>query len=456
MSLYEHLHLALQAIRANWLRSLLTALGVIIGVASLVALTAISAGARQSVAAQLQRLGPNIILLDGEFVPLPSGEQSATDRTLTPGDLAAVSRRPGVIAVAPRQTVEGMTISAGRVATSPFLTGLTPLYERIHNYAPAAGRLLNGSDNRLGREVMVLGPHPASVLFPNTSPIGRSVRVLDREFTVVGVYASKGSLGSETLDNSAFIPLIVAIYYSGELVWRDRDQRIHEIVDACPAPNWTMLLPKVLAVGGVLFASLVVGVLTGMLFQLSHGYWQLEPAHYLLWSLLPQTILAWQMAVLAVFVQSLVPHKAVGWAVMLLYIVASVTLTNLGFEHGLYRYAAVGRVPLSDMNGMGRFWIARAWFEVYWSAFAVMLVVVAQLLWRRGADAGDLGALGGGGLETRHPGARALCRSAHRHHPGDFVLGAEQRHGAGRERIRAGDACVVRHHHGHGPGPHLR
>jgi putative ABC transport system permease protein len=218
MRLYEHLHLALQAIRANWLRSLLTALGVIIGVASLVALTAISAGARQSVAAQLQRLGPNIILLDGEFVPLPSGEQSATDRTLTPGDLSAVSRLPGVLAVAPRQTVEGMTISAGRVATSPFLTGLTPLYERIHNYAPAEGRLLNGSDNRLGREVMVLGPHPASVLFPNSSPIGRSVRVLDREFTVVGVYASKGSLGSETLDNSAFIPLIVAerVLFGGE------------------------------------------------------------------------------------------------------------------------------------------------------------------------------------------------------------------------------------------------
>lgn len=184
----------------------------------------------------------------------------------------------------------------------------------------------------------------------------------------------------------AFIPLIIAIYYSGELVWRDRDQRIHEIVDACPAPNWTMLLPKMLAVGVVLFASLTVGVLTGMLFQLAHGYSKLEPTHYLLWSLLPQTILAWQMAVLTVFVQSLVPHKAIGWAAMLLYIVLSVTLTNLGFEHGLYRYAFAPRVPLSDMNGMGRFWIARAWFEVYWSAFSVILVVVAQLLWRRGTE----------------------------------------------------------------------
>jgi ABC-2 type transport system permease protein len=184
----------------------------------------------------------------------------------------------------------------------------------------------------------------------------------------------------------AFIPLIIAIYYSGELVWRDRDQRIHEIVDACPEPNWTLLLPKILAVGLVLFASLVVGVLTGVAFQLGNLYWKLELTHYLLWSLLPQAILAWQMAVLTVFVQSLVPHKALGWAVMLLYIVATVTLTNLGYEHGLYRYAFAPRVPLSDMNGMGRFWIARAWFELYWSAFAVILVVVAQLLWRRGVE----------------------------------------------------------------------
>ncbi|MDX6610209.1 MAG: putative transport system permease protein [Solirubrobacterales bacterium] len=220
MNIYEHLHLALQALRANWLRSLLTALGVIIGVASLVALTAISAGARRSVAADLQRLGPNIILLDGEFVPLPSGEQSATDRTLTPGDLAAVAQLPSVIAVAPRQTVEGMTISAGRTQTSPFVTGLTPLYEQIHNYSATEGRLLTATDDRYGREVMVLGPRPASVLFPGGSPVGQSVRVLNREFTVVGVYASKGSLGGESLDNSVFIPITVAkrVLFGGENV----------------------------------------------------------------------------------------------------------------------------------------------------------------------------------------------------------------------------------------------
>ncbi len=183
-----------------------------------------------------------------------------------------------------------------------------------------------------------------------------------------------------------FIPLIIAIYYAGELVWRDRERRIHEIVDATPAPSWTMLVPKVLAIGLVLASTLAVGALAAILFQLAHGYSRVEVLHYVTWFLIPETVTAWLLAVLAVFVQSLVPHKAIGWAVMLLYIVARVTLGNLGYEHGLYRYAHVIRVPLSDMNGLGRFWIGQFWFDVYWGAFAVILMVVSHLLWRRGAE----------------------------------------------------------------------
>ena len=229
----EYLSLAVQALRGNWLRGLLTALGVIIGVASLVALTAISDGAHKSVDADLQRLGPNIVLLDGEFVPLPSGEQSSTDRTLTPADLEAVGRLPGVTAVAPRQTVEGMTISAGREQASPFLMGITPLYEQIHNYSAAEGRLLRPADD--GSEVMVLGPTTATALFPDGSAVGQTVRVLNREFTVVGVSARKGSLGSENLDSRAFVPMTVAkrSLFGGENV-HGADVQVANQADVAP------------------------------------------------------------------------------------------------------------------------------------------------------------------------------------------------------------------------------
>jgi putative ABC transport system permease protein len=215
----EQLRLAIQALRANWLRGVLTALGVIIGVASLVTLTAISAGARQKTAADLRRLGPNIILLDGEFVTLPNGRQTLSDRTLTAADLEAVARLHSVVAVAPRQIIE-MTMSTGRSSASSFVTGITPLFERIHNYAPAKGRLLNAADDRQGREVVVLGTVPAKRLFHHRNPVGQSVRILNREFEVAGVYAHKGNLGPDNLDNQTFVPLSVAkrVLFGGDNV----------------------------------------------------------------------------------------------------------------------------------------------------------------------------------------------------------------------------------------------
>ncbi len=180
------------------------------------------------------------------------------------------------------------------------------------------------------------------------------------------------------------MPIIIAIYYGGELVWRDRERRMHEIVDATAAPDWTHLVPKIVAIALVLCATSGVAVLTGMAIQLFKGYTHFELGAYLLWFALPTVINALLLAVLSVFVQVLVPQKFIGWGVMLVYIVASVALASAGFEHNLYNYAGVPNVPLSDMNGMARFWIAQAWFQIYWGAFAMMLAVFAFALWRRG------------------------------------------------------------------------
>ena len=172
----EQLAMALHGLRSNWLRGVLTALGVIIGVASLVALTAISAGAQAGVQEDLERLGPNIVILDGEFVVQPDGTQSATDRTLTVEDLAAVADLDGVTGVAPRQNVEGLVISSGRVQASPILSGITPRYQSMHNYRAQQGRLLTGEDGTQGLQVVVLGERPAQRLFPGGRAVGRSVR----------------------------------------------------------------------------------------------------------------------------------------------------------------------------------------------------------------------------------------------------------------------------------------
>ncbi|MBB4153943.1 aminopeptidase N [Sphingomonas jinjuensis] len=184
----------------------------------------------------------------------------------------------------------------------------------------------------------------------------------------------------------SIIPVIVAIYYAGELVWRERDRKTHEIIDASAIPDWAFVLPKVLAVTLVLFSTLIVSVLGAMLMQLFHGYSHFEIGKYLLWYVLPETVDYTLLAVLAVFVQALSPHKFVGWGIMVLYIVARTTLGQLGFGDVLYNYGAGPGVPLSDMNGQGRFWIGAWWLRLYWSAFAVVLVVLAHALWRRGTE----------------------------------------------------------------------
>jgi ABC-2 type transport system permease protein len=182
------------------------------------------------------------------------------------------------------------------------------------------------------------------------------------------------------------ISTIVAIYYGGELVWRDRDRRIHEIIDASPIPDWAFLLPKILAIAIVLVALECAAILGAVALQAGRGYFHFEFGHYLLWFLLPYTIGLVQLAVLSIFVQTLSPGKYFGFGVMALYVVARLTLPSLGFEHHLYLYGTPIGIPLSDMNGQGNFWIGRAWFEAYWTAICAMLAVLSYALWPRGTE----------------------------------------------------------------------
>ena len=208
MNLTEHLRIAFASLRANWFRAVLTALGVVIGVAALVAVTAVSAGARKEVADSIRRLGGNVIKVDGEFIAIGT-RQSATDRTITPEDVAAVAALPAVVAVAPHQSIESLTVSSGRNQASTFLEGVTSEYARIQNQQSVAGRLLSDTDISFGRSVAFVGLDLAARLFPGETPLGKVIRVGNREFEVVGVQNRRGHLADENLDNRIFIPLPV-------------------------------------------------------------------------------------------------------------------------------------------------------------------------------------------------------------------------------------------------------
>jgi putative ABC transport system permease protein len=202
----EQWRIAFGALRANWFRAVLTALGVVIGVSSLVAVTAVSAGAQKQIGDNIRRLGANVILVDGEFITVGTG-QSATDRTLTRDDAAAIAKLRFVTAVAPHQDIESLSVSAGRYHTVTRLFGITPAYSNIYNQAATRGRLISAADVSFGRSVMMLGVIPAARLFPGQDPIGKTVRVGSHEFEVIGIQDRKGKLAGESLDNRVYVPL---------------------------------------------------------------------------------------------------------------------------------------------------------------------------------------------------------------------------------------------------------
>jgi putative ABC transport system permease protein len=204
--LVEQWRIALGALRANWFRAALTALGVVIGVASLVAVTAVSSGAQSEVADSIRRLGGNIVKVDGEFIDVGTG-QSATDRTITPADVAAIANLPMITAVAPHQDIESIVVSAGRFKTNTWLVGMTASYEDIQNQSAISGRLISATDVSFGRSLMVIGLGAAGKLFPGQNPIGKTVRVGNLEFEVIGIQNRRGKLADEDLDNRIFVPL---------------------------------------------------------------------------------------------------------------------------------------------------------------------------------------------------------------------------------------------------------
>jgi ABC-2 type transport system permease protein len=184
---------------------------------------------------------------------------------------------------------------------------------------------------------------------------------------------------------SVLITLLMAIYFAGEVVWRERERRFSDIIDSTPLPNWVFLISKLAAVtGALLVLSVGVVLLESIIFQLVGGVTGIEFDRWLTWFVIPSALYVVQLSVLAVVVQALSPNKFVGWAIMLLYLVAGIVFASIGLDHPLINYAEV-TTPLSDMNGANYGGATGWWLRLYWTAFALFLIVVGHLMWRRGS-----------------------------------------------------------------------
>jgi ABC-2 type transport system permease protein len=186
----------------------------------------------------------------------------------------------------------------------------------------------------------------------------------------------------------AVILSLLTAFYAGELVWRERDARMSEIVDAAPVSDGVRFLGKFLALGAMIAALQAVLTISGMLLQTTLGFHRYEPGLYLRVLFGMQMVDYLLLAVVALLVHALVNQKYLGHMVVLLFYLATEYSGMLKIRHNLLVYGSDPGWSYSDMAGFGPFLGPWTWFKLYWAAWALLLAVVASLFWVRGTESG--------------------------------------------------------------------
>ena len=192
----------------------------------------------------------------------------------------------------------------------------------------------------------------------------------------------------EALQNSySFLLIIVVLFYAGELVWKERSNRIDGITDAMPVPDWVPLLGKFVALLGVIASFQLAGALTSIALQLGRGYTSIEPLLYLK-TLALGSVLYVLMGGMALALQVLSNNKFLGYALLMLVLIGQSVLSMLDYTQNLYTFGGWPNAPYSDMNGFGHFLPGQLWFQGYWGLFLLALLLLSSAFWPRGVGHG--------------------------------------------------------------------
>jgi putative ABC transport system permease protein len=212
MNWLETIRTGWDAIRAHRMRSALTALGILIGIAAVVLTVGLGEGAQQKVSAQINSLGSNLLLVTPGSATGATGLRGGlgSASTLTVQDATALSSplaAPDIAAVAPA-TQRSETLIAGTTNWTTSVVGTTPSWLPVRARTLSAGRFITAADGT--GAVTVLGPTTATELFGTTDVVGQTVTINDIPFTVVGVMTSAGSSSTTNLDDQAIVPIATA------------------------------------------------------------------------------------------------------------------------------------------------------------------------------------------------------------------------------------------------------
>jgi putative ABC transport system permease protein len=197
---------ALSSVVAHKLRSSLTVLGIVIGVAAVIALLSIGRGAQNEIISSIQSLGANLVqVMPGSFSG-PGGVRGGSTQTLTLEDAEAIAEQvPHVATVAP-QMQTGAQVIAGEENTSASILGTTPSYRTAYNLEMASGAFFSDYDYDRAAKVAVLGASVAEDLYGDANPIGETMKLSGTIFRVIGVLEAKGA-SMMSPDDTIHVPL---------------------------------------------------------------------------------------------------------------------------------------------------------------------------------------------------------------------------------------------------------
>ena len=205
MSLYEVIRFALRGLSANKLRSALTMLGILIGVAAVILLVAVGNGSAKAISDRIEALGTNTITV------MSTGRGGSTSTALTTdiaGALVDPTLAPDVKSVSPVVNASSATVTyEGTEHSVSQFVGTTPSWFAASNSPVGAGAAFTADDEAQGRRIVVIGQTVAAELFPGVDPIDKQVTVGGALFTVVGVLAAKSSTGFQDANDMAVAPL---------------------------------------------------------------------------------------------------------------------------------------------------------------------------------------------------------------------------------------------------------
>ena len=212
MKLYRLLIEALESLNANKLRSMLTVLGIVIGVAAVIAMLSIGRGAEASITSQIESMGTNLVYVSPGSTS-EGGVQSVSGSagTLTLDDADALANLPDVVDVASVTNSFVKIVYQGQ-NTNTRLMGVTPGYETVGSLTLEDGVFITDDSQKARSLVVVLGSDVAETLFGTTAGVvGQKVRLNGQPYKVIGVLASKGGTGFMNQDDQVFIPLSTAL-----------------------------------------------------------------------------------------------------------------------------------------------------------------------------------------------------------------------------------------------------